>query len=425
MPSTKPSKKITLPALRGGFGSWIYYSCLMPIREIGARVDYATELHPAEAHELSKFIQRALEGRRATEIADYLTKNADRFFNSLVLAVYGGHPDWLEIGISGTSTPRASLDDLTQEVRDSIGFLRLAGKEKIFAIDGQHRLSGIKRAMTDNNSLLADELVPVIFVGHTNTATGMRRSRRLFTTLNKTAVAVTKRDIIALDEDDVMAITVRELYEHDKRFSDPRIAIIATNNLPPTSAALTTIGNLYDVLKLLFMHHRGGKSDATLRFNRPSDQRLKSHHEIAKGYFEKLSEFFPPLAKYYRARDPSVVAREYRSASGGHLLFRPIGLELVTRAVIAVAEHRGIDLPRAIHIVSKIEIDIAKGPYAGVIWNSTRGTVISRGKTLARRLMLYMLRVPSKNEETLLKDYRVFLGLDESDTSVTLPRRVK
>jgi DNA sulfur modification protein DndB len=110
---------------------------------------------------------------------------------------------------------------LSEEAKDSIGFLRLTGTEKLFAIDGQHRLSGIKHAI-EHDLELSEELVPVIFVGHANTVVGMRRTRRLFTTLNKTAVPVTKRDIIiALDEDDVMAITARRLYEEDSRFSNP------------------------------------------------------------------------------------------------------------------------------------------------------------------------------------------------------------
>src|ERR1700676_5266228 len=207
MPTNHTSAVLALPALRGSFGSWIYYSCLISIRELGKRANYATELHPTTVDELSRLIQRVLEGRRSLDIADYLTKNNDRFFNSLVLAVYGGNPDWLEIGISGTSTPRASLNELKEEARDSIGFLRLSGTEKIFAIDGQHRLSGIKEAMKDGDAAIGDELVPVIFVGHANTVAGLQRTRRLFTTLNKTAVPVTKRDIIGLDEDDVMAIT--------------------------------------------------------------------------------------------------------------------------------------------------------------------------------------------------------------------------
>lgn len=418
MMSADSTTKLTLPALRGQFGNWIYYSCLMPIREIGKRVAYAKQLHPAE--ELSKLIQRALEGRRSVEIANYLTQNDERFFNSLVLAVYGGHPDWLEIGISGSATPRASLDELTQETRDSIGFLRLSGREEIFAIDGQHRLSGIKEAMKKDDSSLGDEVVPVIFVGHENSVVGLRRTRRLFTTLNKTAVPVRKRDIIALDEDDVMAITARTLYEEDPRFGKTRIAMIATSSLPPASSALTTIGNLYDILKLVFMHESGKSRDTTLRFNRPDDDRLAEYRKVAEQYFEGLSKKFAPLSEYYRAKDPAVVARKYRSASGGHLLFRPVGLELITRAIVLAAKEKSINLAAATQLVSKIETEISDKPYVDVIWNDERGTVNLRGKTLARRLIFYMIGVSNIDPKKLLADYREFVG----DPRVGLPKQV-
>lgn len=377
---TEQSKKaLTLPALRGAFGDWIFYSCLIPIRELGGRASYATDLHPAKAEELSKLIQRALEGHRAIEIAEYLTKNEERFFSSLVLAVYGGRPDWLEIGIRGTETSRASVDELTDEAKDSIGFLRLTGEEKIFAIDGQHRLSGIKHAMKVQGKSLPNELVPVIFVGHSNTKKGLQRTRRLFTTLNKTAVAVTKRDIIALDEDDVMAITACALYETDPRFQTPKIAMITTNNLPPSSKSLTTIGNLYDILKLVFMYESGTTRDTHLRFNRPSDAKLAEYFTMADAYFTSLARAFPELKEYYDTKNSGAIAQKYRSNRGGHILFRPIGLDLVTRATIEIARHRNTNLANAVRRVAKLETQIAAKPYAGVIWNPERGAVHHTG----------------------------------------------
>lgn len=422
MAKSESLASLTLPALRGTFGSWVFYSCLMPIHDLGSRTEYAQKIHPAREEELSRFIQRALEGKRSVEIAKYLTGNEDRFFNSLVLAVYGGKPDWLEIGIQGAATSRASLAELSAEARDSIGFLRLTGSEKLFAIDGQHRLSGIKHAI-ENNMDLAEETVPVIFVGHANTTKGLRRTRRLFTTLNKTAVAVTKRDIIALDEDDVMAIIVRELYETDQRFGKPRTAITATSNLPATSPALTTIGNLYDILKLLFMHESGTTSrDTLLRFNRPSDERLAAYKKSAQDYFTALATHFPALSEYFLASDPPAVANKYR-AKGGHILFRPIGLELVTRATIAMSKAKGISTARAVALIAPIEVRISSKPYTGVIWDADRNVVLTKGKTLARRLIFYTLGLPC-HDETLLADYRAFLGGDESDKSIRLPARI-
>jgi len=236
---------VFLPALRGIFGDWVYYSCLVDLKMIAAKVDYAKELH--QSTQMSDMIQRELTEERSTEIAKYL-KQKERFFNSLVIAVYGGDPEWFQIG--GLTAPKHAdfgTDDIPETVRSSIGFLRLSGKEKLFAIDGQHRLSGIKEAVPKNKELSEDD-VSVLLVAHKNTEQGLERTRRLFTTLNKTAVEVSKGEIIALDEDDTMAICVRRFVEKSELFSGKRLASNATNNLPAGNhKSLTTIGNLYDI----------------------------------------------------------------------------------------------------------------------------------------------------------------------------------
>jgi DNA sulfur modification protein DndB len=92
--------------------------------------------------------------------------------------------------------------------------------------------------------------------------------------LNKTAKSVGKGDTIALDENDVMAIVTRYLVENDSRFSDQRIKFSQTDNIPQDAPELTTIGNLYDVLTVLFSKVAKGKRLMELRFIRPDDVEL-------------------------------------------------------------------------------------------------------------------------------------------------------
>jgi DNA sulfur modification protein DndB len=125
MSRTIERSPLTIPALRGTFGSWIYYCCLMPIRELGEWADYASELPSAKAEQFEQMAEHVLDESRALEISQYLTKNEDRFFNSLVLVVCGGKPDWLEIGIISSNTPNASLCELSEEAKDCIGFSAL------------------------------------------------------------------------------------------------------------------------------------------------------------------------------------------------------------------------------------------------------------------------------------------------------------
>ena len=84
----------------------------------------------------------------------------------------------------------------------------------------------------------------MIFVAHEATPKGLQRTSRLFTTVNRTAVAVSKGDIIALDEDDVMGqICVRRLIEDTDLFRDDSLASVANNNMPVRNrTSLSTIG---------------------------------------------------------------------------------------------------------------------------------------------------------------------------------------
>jgi DNA sulfur modification protein DndB len=406
---------LTLAALRGSFGTWIYYTCNVPVAEISARVRYANEVHPDRA--LSELIQRRLTGARARHISDYLASTPERFFNSLVLATYGGSPEWLEIGNFRAPGDPSRLQLLTDQAQEGIGFLMLNGKEKIFALDGQHRLAGIKAAIADEVDF-GEDVLPVILVAHRNDAAGKRRTRRLFTTLNKTAVPVQKLDIIALDEDDAMAIIARRLVETDPAFRAPRTAVISSLSMPVANrTALITIATLYDLLKILFVHETGKRSDRGLRFIRPSDARLEELYAAATSYFAALASAFRPIAAVRTAQDPTTVTTKNRSATGGHVLFRSIGIESFTRTAVALAEHEGITPSTAVSRLRKMPVDLASAPYSGVIWDPVRNTILTKGKPLARRLMLHMAGLPAGTG--LLEDYR-----EATQTRANLPARV-
>ena len=413
-------ERISLPALRGVFGSWVYYSCLMPVQEVASRVRYAEEVHKDKA--LSQLIQRALEGPRATRIAEYLRTNPDRFFNSLVLATYGGSPEWVEIGNFKATRHSDVVDFVPQGALDALGFLSLRGPEKIFALDGQHRLAGIKKAV-ETQSDFDDDYVSVVLVAHKNTKPGLERTRRLFTTLNKTAVPVKKSDIIALDEDDVMAIVARRLVENDLRFKHPKIAVISSINIPASNkTSITTISNLYDTLKLIFQHRTGKRSDQALRFNRPSDKRLEEYHGYATAFFDAVAETFEPVHDLMHADDPEAVAIQHRTAAGGHVLFRPIGWDIFTRTAIALAAQEDLSLPDAVRAMGAMETSLGNAPYKGVLWDPSRQVMIASGKRLARRLTGYSLGL-AENEADLRADYAAALGVDEN--KVKLPRKVR
>ena len=210
--------ELFLPALRARMGQWWYFTSVMRMSDIVERVKTVGEIHRAES--LQELLQRQLT-KRASGIADYLVSQDQRFFNSLVIGTYGGNPNWSEVSIK--KAPFTLQKELPLHLEGILGFLILDGTERLFALDGQHRVAGIREALERNEELQCEE-VAVIFVagvtqGHRqDDPGGYERTRRLFSTLNRYAKPVGKKDIIALDEDDSVAIVTRLLVEDHPLF---------------------------------------------------------------------------------------------------------------------------------------------------------------------------------------------------------------
>jgi DNA sulfur modification protein DndB len=409
------------PALRGKFGDRTYYSCLMPLRDLADRVSYASELHKNKG--LSDMLQRVLDEERAENIAKYLRKQDERFFNSLVVAVYGGEPQWFAAGRITARNSELELDKIDPVAQESIGFLKLRGDEKLFTLDGQHRLAGIRRAVKDKPTL-GKEVQSAIFVGHKRTPAGRERTRRLFTTLNKTAKPVSKNEIIALDEDDVMAIVARRLVETHPWFSGKRIAFSPTANLAANEPlALTTIINLYDILTTLYTKVPPQRGISELKYYRPSDEALELNYQRAREYFDLLATNFPPLKQYFAAKNYSKVIKRYRGDFGGDVLFRPIGLTLITEVIATVAKHRSLE--QAMKVASRAPRTLSAPPYLDVLWDRRRG-MGNQGRALARDLVLHTLGELSRDKSKELgKKYARALDLNSNQWKVALGKLPK
>ena len=416
-------KTLYLSSLRGIIGDWVYYPCLMKFRDIAERVNLAEEIYESKA--LSELVQRELRRHRGKEIKAYLIQQKQRFFNSLIVAVYEGEPNWY--GITNLR-PNEKLDvrKVPDEVIESIGFLGLNGKERLFALDGQHRLVGIKEAVKENPELGNDELT-VIFIAHQTNSAGKERSRRLFTTLNKNAKPVSKGEIIALDEDDTMAIITRRLVMENPMFMEKRILNNATNNIPTSnSTCMTTIGNLYDLLRILFtkiyvisQKKRPADIKNELTKVRLSDEILDKHYKNACDYFIRLTNSFSPLTEFRTTPDYSAIVKKYRYPGGGNILFRPIGLTIITEIISTLVKEHSLD--RCFELMTKLPTDLTADPYNGVIWHPTQKKII-KGKILVRNLLLYMLDAYDGDKDKLHEDYAKALEAEKNE--IPLPQKV-
>ena len=430
------TKSIYVPAIRGKMGPWVFYTTTMTFKEIDERIELGSELFKHEG--LSKMVQRAVKSARAGEISSYLTEDEERFFPAMIVAVYGGKPKWLDVSVE----KRGSKADIDTEIldgakSDTLGFLSLTGKERLFPLDGQHRLSGIRNALrtpdADRIGLFRDEMT-VIMVSHQHTDAGRIRSRHLFTTLNKKAVSVKKNEIIALDEGDMMAIVTRRLVEDYGPFSGEKVDFSSeTANTPKgDTRSFITIFTIYDILCELFPVLTGMQS-RKLKTSRMCDENIEILFECSKAYFSSLMKNFSEVNDCLCGNNSEKIISRYRTEKGGHMLFRTVGQKIfsaIVRATIDDEISKMTERPNvfsiegkriilrliddAISRFSNIPVRLNRKPYANLIFDrDTQKIAVARDK-IVRDIILYRYGLLNTKAANGLKDrIQRSIGRDE------------
>lgn len=379
----QPSETLKLPAIRAQIGDWVYYLGAIQLSDIAQRVRLAEVVHPGKS--LSELIQRSLD-KRGEEIRDYLLNQEERFFSSLVLGVYGGEPEWHDLSIR--ENPYLPPDELPEYTRMALGILLLPADVQLFALDGQHRLVGIREALEVDPSL-GDEQASAVFVGHQNTTEGLQRTRRLFTTLNRYAKPVSKKDAIALDEDDAVAIVTRRLLRDYALFTGSKVAVTKTKSIGVTdTTSFTHVVALYDFLDR-YLRHRESLSVRQwkkLKRFRPEERMLQRLERDATKFWDRMQSRFPEIRRVAEG-DEDVVA-ENRGRFGGHLLFRPLGFDLLAASVARLMD-QGVMWHHAVDRISHVPMSISNEPWSGVIWSVAAHKILRERKRLATDLLVY------------------------------------
>jgi DNA sulfur modification protein DndB len=262
------------------------------------------------------------------------------------------------------------------------------GSENLFAVDGQHRVVGIKRAIAEKPEL-GNEEVCVVFVGHSNERKGLQRTRRLFTTLNRYAKPVNKTEIIALDEDDALAIVTRRMLEDYpllKHFTSIKKgkAIQASDR-----RNLTTIVTVYDALDRYLGWGRKDWSD--FKKQRPSERKLDEIYKRSEELWNSMVSEFEPLKELSESKPDDELSFKYRNRKiGGHLIFRPVGLLMIV-SVIRYLIGEGKSLKQATSAVGTAPMSLAEHPWSGLLWDSAnhRMTVSGERQKVAIRILLH------------------------------------
>jgi DNA sulfur modification protein DndB len=373
-----------LPAIRSRVGDWMTYVTSMSFKDVQLLVKSPDEIHDRKG--LAEWIQREAIDSHAEEISAYIQQNPQRFLGSLIIGVYDGNPNWAPLNIK-FSDDHLDLSEYQKErIEGKLGLLHLTGDEKLFAIDGQHRVAGIKKALSeiDNENTIFSDEVSAIFVAHDESSIdGKRRTRRLFTTVNKKAKRISKAATIALDEDNGFAIVTRLLIDRHWLFEDNRkhISYSSTGSIPAgDETTITSVVGLYEILKDLYFNRNKKEFESS----RPSDENIEF-------FFNHVNEFLDQILTQSNEFNEVFVLRnlnpsDYRGQQN-HLLFRPIGQRAFARATQLLVQ-RGLTLGESISSLLQANMDISSNDWNNILWDPVSETMITNKLVLAETQLL-------------------------------------
>lgn len=380
--------KLYLSSLRGQIGEWSFFSTIMKIKDIVLNnriitVGESTELYSTNINEI---LQRELRQGRINSLKNYLLNNDERFFSSLIVAIHHGNPQWSDFDIEERF--RMENDSLNADeisfIENKTGILTLSGDEEIFALDGQHRLLGL-RAAYNSNTAIGEEELSLIFVVHNHHV--KERTRRLFTVLNKYAEKPKGAELIIIDEDDAAAIVARQLVsehkllKHTNAVSDSNTGSIPNND----TKSFTTLVTIHKINKILF------NKVPSFYSKRPNDDELKGLYEIAVNYWNSFFKIFPEIETFITTNKKIQIngaVFNRNNDTGGSLLLRPVGQELFAK-VYKDFEKGGTAKSRKFwKNVRLIDFNLSGPVWKYIYWNER---MLPKNEAIKKNLFNYLL----------------------------------
>lgn len=393
-----------IPCLRGVVGDWVFYSGLMSAEQIAQRIDLK---NIREAKALEDFLQRKLK-ERVKGIAGYLLNRPNRFFNSIIIGVFDALPKWVQFDFAKAARELHMPD--VENIEDSIGVLIFDGSEKMFAIDGQHRVAGIKIACEKERGKIGSDQYAVILVAHIDDKQGKIRTRRLFSDINKRAVPVSNGDKVVIDEDELNALVARKLYAEYRHFKHGKlVAITETEKLVEGDTShfcnLLTLYTVNKKLRRLFKKTRGvPEYDVS---------NVEAFYKIAAGFYDFVIEHEPSYRKYFLTQRTTLAKERRRNRN---ILFRPIGLVLLANLYTYFTLVAKIDVLG--EYLDEIKFESPGGVFDGILWNAGKVEAKAENRTAAYQLSLHLL---GELESTAQSDLIEKLKKITKDQAYALP----
>ena len=394
-------KKLSLPCLRGVIGDWTYFSSVMKIKDVveNNRIKTVAETQDLYTKSINKILQREIKSKRIGQIRNYLTCNKERFFSSLIVAIHKGNPQWADFDIEHYFRIDNQIveEENLNFIENKLGVLTLSGDEEIFALDGQHRLMGIRSALKENENL-GDEEISLLFVVHNDKL--KERTRRLFTVLNKYAEKPKEAELIILDEDDSAAILTRRLVENHPVFKMENT--VSDSNSPSLSindtVHFTTLVMINRINKEIL-----GKCSVDYT-QRPDDVKLEEYYTKIVNFWDLFFELFPEIIEFIEGKKVYLNGSLFNrnEESGGSLLLRPVGQLLFAKLYMNFLLADEIEEFK--QKIRKVDFNLSGPVWQYIYWH---GKMLPKEEALKKNLLFYLMG-RYKNEEIHREIKRIY-----------------
>lgn len=335
----------TLGCIKAKMGKTTYYISKISAGELIDKVSIAKELPEWPNMTAEEKMQRECDIRRIVEeIVPYVIEDPDRFFSSLIVDVYSGFE---AIRFESLEKVVKDLPDAYAIPMEDMGFITLPGKERLIALDGQHRLLSLKIAIRGlmgvpagtktfpaMNNLqphpeLANEELSIILVEHTDTA----KIRKIFNKINKYAKQTSRSDNIITSDDDTFAVIARKLIREGGPLAPMgKIDLVnwKSNTLSQRSKNLTTLSALYTIAETI-LKDKNYSSNVL-----PTTEDLNEAYEQVASFWSVSLENIQVFQKYLELTRDDLPVSKLREEN---LLLRPVTQMALAHAALFARRH--------------------------------------------------------------------------------------
>lgn len=341
-----------------------------------------------------KFV-RYKEGAELYSMCQSKFEDQDRFFGSLIVDIYTGFDNVVFEPIT-KFVEQDKLAAAHNIALQNAGFLTLPGKERLIALDGQHRLlamklclkgaSAISVAMLGNKKMtpqmmalephpeLAEEEVSVIFVEHENNL----KIRKIFNKVNKYARQTGLGQNIITSDDDVYASIARRLFAEGEvlhKIGKNELVNWSSNTLSQRSKQLTTVSALYTIAETI-SKDRGWSAKVM-----PSDaDAIEEVFEENTDFWKQLLEGMSVYREYLALTKLDKPISQLRE---DNLLMKPV-THMALAHVAYFAKQKGIEWSDVVTKLDKVDWSMDNSVWFNILVIPAKKKKVITGKESIR-----------------------------------------